>query len=289
MISEGRLAREFWIHGRSRTCPVIDMHGHMGEFRGIYFPRASTDAMIRTMDQCGVKLLVFCHHAALFNPQIGNAANVEAVRRYPDRLRAYLAINPHYPDMIKRDLASFDRHADVYAGLKILAGYYGVSWDAPAFRPAWEFANERGLPVLGHTWGGSRCDGPDQVRYVATRYPNVKLLCGHSVSGDWDQAVALARDFENVYLELTAVLGVRGPLERFVSAGLSHKLLFGVALPWFDPHQGIGAVLSAEITDEDRHMILHRNAERLLRSAGLDVDALGVSRRRSGRKAAESE
>jgi predicted TIM-barrel fold metal-dependent hydrolase len=41
-------------------------------------------------------------------------------------------------------------------------------------------------------------------------------------------------------------------------------MLFGTDLPWFDPHQAIGALLSADITDEDRHNICHCNAEKLL-------------------------
>jgi uncharacterized protein len=267
--STSRLAAEFWEQGWSRNCPVIDMHGHMGTFRGIYFPRASVDAMIGTMDECGVRMLVFCHHHALFCPEIGNAANVEAVRKYPDRLRAYLAVLPHYPEQTARDLAEFDRHRDVYVGLKMLAGYYGVPWDAPAFEPAWRFANQHRLLVLGHTWSGSNCDGEAMVRKIAVQYPDLKLLCGHSLHGAWKEAIAIAKEFPNVYLELTAVLDDRGPLECFVESGLARKLLFGTDLPWFDQHHGIGAVLSADITDEDRHDILHRNAERLLASVGV--------------------
>ena len=98
----------------------------MGPFPGIYFPRGSTDDMIRTMEQCGYRMLVFCHHAALMAPDIGNAANVEAVRRYPDHLRAYLGVNPNYPDILDRDLAAYDRHRDVFVGLKLLAGYHAT-------------------------------------------------------------------------------------------------------------------------------------------------------------------
>ena len=44
----------------------------------------------------------------------------------------------------------------------------------------------------------------------------------------------------------------------------SERLLFGTDLPWFDTHHGIGTILSTEMTDDDRHNILHRNGERLL-------------------------
>ena len=264
MISDSALARDFWAAGRSDACPIIDMHGHMGPLYGIYFPRADVDSMIHTMDQCGYRMLVFSHHDALHAPELGNAMSIAAVRKYPDRLRAYLAVNPNYPELIARDLAAFDEHRDVFVGIKFLAGYHRFAWEAPEYEPAWRFANERKLLVLGHTWGGSVHDGPEQVRKVAARYPDVRLMCGHSLHGQWGEAVAIAREFPNVYLELTAVLDVRGPLEKFVAAGLSEKILFGTDLPWFDPHQGIGAILSADISDDDRHKILHRNAERLL-------------------------
>jgi len=271
VISQSPLAEEFWNHGRCADCPVIDMHGHMGPWRSIHFPRCSPEAMIRTMDSAGVRMLVFCHHAALFCPDIGNAANVEAVRKFPGRLRAYLGINPHYPEALARDLAGFDERRDVYVGLKILASYHDVPWDDPRYEAAWEFAEARGLIVLGHSWGSSRCDGPEQVRKIAERYGNIRLLLGHSLSGAWEDAVEIAGRFPNVYLELTSVLAWRGVLEKFVAAGLSERLLFGTDLPWFDPHCGIGAVLSAEISDDDRDNILHRNAERLLAEAGVEL------------------
>jgi len=269
VIGNSPLAQEFWEKGYSPSCPVYDMHGHMGPWRSIYFPRAEAADMIRTMDSAGVRMLCFCHHAALFSPDIGNAANVAAVRQFPDRLRAYLAVNPNYPELLLRDLDRFDDYADVYVGLKLLAGYHGKPWDDERYRPAWEFANERGLLVLAHTWGTSSLDGPEMVRKMAPRYPDLRLLLGHSCHGSWDEAISIAKELPNTYLELTAVLDDRGVVERFVRAGLAEKMLFGTDLPWFDPHHGIGSLLSAEISDEDRHLILHRNAEKLLARVGV--------------------
>ena len=271
MICDSALAKSFWARGRCDECPVIDMHGHMGPFGGIYFPRHTAEMMIHTLDQCGVRMLVFCHHSSLSDPNAGNALNVEAVRKYPLRLRAYMAINPNYPDIIARDLASFDAMRDVYVGLKVHASAHYTPWTAPAYEPAWRFANERRLLVLGHTWGDSGNDGPEVVRKIAARYPQVRLLLGHCLHGSWNDAVAIAGEFPNVHLELTAVLDDRGVIEKFVAAGLSKRMLFGTDLPWFDPHHGIGAVLSAEIDDDDRHNILHRNAEKLLADVGVQL------------------
>lgn len=264
MIGNSPLAQEFWDQGRSAACPIYDMHGHMGPMSAIYFPRGDPEQMIGTMDECGVKLLVFSHHLALFSPDIGNRASIEAVRRFPDRFRAYCVINPNYPEIAAEELASFEDYRDVYVGFKFLSDYHQVAITDERYRPFWEYADQQGLLLLMHTWGGSPYDGPSVLRRALEKYANVRVLLGHSCHGDWNAAVQLARDFPNVYLELTAVFDDRGAIEKFAREAGSERMLFGTDLPWFDPHHAIGALLSAKITDEDRHNICHRNAERLL-------------------------
>ena len=261
---DSELAAEFWETGRSDQCPVYDMHGHMGEWYGIYFPRCEPADMVRSMDGAGVRLLCFAHHAPLFAPELGNRPAVEAVRAFPDRLRAYLAVNPHYPDIVERELAEFDQMRDVYAGLKFLPDYHGVKLSDRRFEPALKFADERGLIVLTHTWSGSQNDGPEQVRIIAGKYPNVRLLLGHSFAYDWDGAVSVAREHPNTYLELTGILGLRGVVDLFCEKVGSDRVLFGTDLPWFDEQHGVGSLLSSSITEDDIHNICHRNAEKLL-------------------------
>ncbi len=143
----------------------------------------------------------------------------------------------------------------------MLASYHKVLMDADAFRPAWEFADAHELPVLCHTWGG---DGSDKsLRNIAARHPRARILMAHALHGQWDEAVELAKTFDNIYIDLCAVLDDRGPVEKFVQAGLGKKLLFGTDNPWFHHHQGIGALLSANLGDEICRDILHRNARRL--------------------------
>jgi len=72
----------------------------------------------------------------------------------------------------------------------------------------------------------------------------------------------------NVLLELTAVPDERtGVIEKFVREAGSTKVVFGTDFPWFSHHYYIGAVLAADITDEERRDIFCRNAERILRIA----------------------
>jgi uncharacterized protein len=262
MTNPSALAKTFMREGKSPDCPVIDCHAHYGPFQGIYFPNVTAEAMVATMDRAGVRLCVASGHAALVDPARGNAELAEVIARFPARFRGYLAVNPNYPEGLRAELARFDSLGG-FVGIKFLSDYHQYPVTGETYRPALDFAAERRLAVLMHTWGGSAYDSPQLVAEVAARYPTVPLLMGHSGHGDWAGATKTAREHPNVYLELCAAYATRGVIETFVEAVGSERILFGTDLPWFDPHYGIGCILMARISDDDRHNILHRNAERL--------------------------
>ena len=263
MTNPSPIARDFVTRGRCDACPVIDMHGHYGPFSGIYFPKPYAEGMLDTLDGCGMRCIVISGHHALIDPEDGNPEVADVVRRYPGRFYGYRAVDPTRPDQLARELARY--HNDPgFVGLKLHPSWHAYPINGPNYTPAWEFAQEHRLIVLTHSWGGSAYDRPEQVAEMAARYPGVTVLMGHAGFGAWDTAMALAREHDNLYLELTAAYRVSGIIERFVNEVGSHKVLFGTDLPWFDPHYAIGCVCFSRITDEDRHNILHRNAERLL-------------------------
>jgi hypothetical protein len=239
----------------------------MGQFCSIYFPFETPEAMVKRMDRAGVRLLVFSHHGALLSPDLGNTPTLEAVRRFPDRLRGYCVVNPNYPDLLRAEVDAYPRNEDAFVGFKLHGSMHTVALTDPGYEPAFDYANQRELPVLMHTWGGSRYDGEEQVAQVAERYPRVRFLLGHSLHNDWDAAIRLARRFDNVILELCAVLDERsGVLERFVQEADPNRIVFGTDLPWFSYHYYIGAVLGSDISDEHREAIFFRNALRLIPS-----------------------
>lgn len=258
------LKKEFFRAGKLEECPIYDLHGHMGPWRSIYLPKNDPASMVELMKKYNVKLLAFCHHAALFCPEIGNLANIEAVRKFPEHLRAYCAINPNYPEMAEKDIETFEQYRDVYVGFKFLADYHQVPITDPRYQPSWEFAEQKKLLVLLHTWGGSMYDGPEQIEKIAKKYTCAKILLGHSCHGEWDKAVRLVKDFPNIYLELCAVLDERGILEKFITELGSERIVFGTDFPWMSHLYYLGGVLGAGLSNEDIHNILHRNAERLL-------------------------
>lgn len=256
------LGMRFFRDGRSEDCPVVDAHGHMGAFAGIFFPCAGPQDMVRRMDRAGVRTVLFSHHAALSSPDLGNRPSREAARELPGRLLAYCVCNPWYPQAVAADLAGYD--AGAYVGLKLHGDMHGVPYTDGRYAPAWEFADRRGLPVLVHSWGGSPRTGAEVLAAAAERYPRAQLIVGHSLHDRWQEAVDLARRFPQVFLDLCAVLDERsGVLERFVGEIGSRRVLFGTDIPWFDFHYYIAGVLAADIAEEDMRNILYRNARAL--------------------------
>ena len=258
----GSIAATLWETGNPGF-PIYDVHGHMGPHYSIYLKRCEAADMTAHLRRIGVKRLVFSHHAALFGT-MRNAEVCKICREYPDLLRMYVAINPHYPERIREDLADFDRWAPYAVGLKLLPEYHQIPVTDAKYEYALKFADERGLPVLVHTWGGSPYDGGELALEMVRRYPRVKFLLGHSIYGEWEMAARCVKESAgNVYLELTAIPGDRGNVEKLVSLVGSEKLLFGTDLPWFDEYQAVGGVVSAAIGEDDIRNILYRNAERI--------------------------
>ncbi|MDD3153660.1 MAG: TatD family hydrolase [Victivallaceae bacterium] len=256
------IAQAYWRTGYA-DFPIYDLHGHVGAHYAIYMKRCEPDTMACHLRRAGVKHLVFSHHEALFG-NMRNEQVYQLCRSQPDLLRMYVAINPHYPERIREDLAKFDAWAPFAVGFKFLADYHNERVDSKAYEPVLKFANERKLPILNHTWGGSCCSNSTILLAVAQKYPGAKFFMGHSFFGDWDGAVKVVRETPgNVWLELTAIPGESGIIERLVQGVGSTRLLFGTDLPWFDEFQAIGGVLSAKIDEEDMRNIFYRNAEQI--------------------------
>ncbi|MHB9108095.1 MAG: amidohydrolase family protein [Armatimonadota bacterium] len=280
------IAQEFLSTGRSAGCPIIDMHGHFGPASATYLPMGSAERMLHSMQRAGVTQIACSAHEALFgDTDGGNALMQAAIDAHPEQLLGYWAVNPNLPEQASRAGEDLVR-ARGFVGFKCLPDYHTHPITGDGYRSALEYADAHRLLVLVHTWGGSPFNSPQQVAEVAARYPGATFLMGHSGYGDWEASTAIARDLPNAYLELTAVyvahdfgnqpggsgtplpllscLHVNGIIEYMVERAGSQKILFGTDLPWYSPHYAAGSILFAHISDDARHDILHRNAERLL-------------------------
>ena len=263
------MTEEFIRTGKCASCPIIDMHAHMfNAYETIMLPDTA-EKQLAEMDRAGVELSVFCSHDALFGGFPFFDEDLAVAKRWPDRFKMYQVV--FSPDCDpERDLPYWEKNPEI-VGLKFHGDTYKVPLSDPRHTPYFDFADERKLPILFHTWGGSAYDGAEEAEKILEKWHSFTFIVGHSFRGTPEEAIRLAKLYPNVVLELTAVLSQQGMVDSFVEAGLEDRIVFGVDCPWFSYPFGIGALLSARMTDEQRRKIFYKNALTVLRKAGVDL------------------
>lgn len=242
---------------------VADMHAHCGARKGI--DRDITmESYLRQMDAVGIDLTCL----SAFPPSAGvtlqrhNDLVREFISFRPDRFKGYCWINPAFPELIENELhRCFDKLG--FSGIKIHT-HSNYPYDGERYRSMYQFADERGLPILAHTWGSALVS---QFASMARQYPRAHFLLGHAGAKDPDLACDEACRSPNLFLELSFSAGTPYLVERFVRDVGADRLIWGSDEILFSSAHQIGKVLFADISDEDKCKILGENARRILRLA----------------------
>ena len=251
----------------------IDFHTHMGLEYCLYYPNHDADSMVREMDAANIDFIVSAPVEDLFSADSKREQITDAMRRYPDRVKGYYCVNPVAGidvDQIKRAF----RENPGYVGLKFLPDYHRTALTSPIFEPVMELANEYHMLVLSHTWGartcinGESCNSSDKVIGILERYPNITFIMGHSIQGEVDEAIAIAKRFPNAYLDLCDTCRLNGMVEKMVREVGAQQVIFGTDAPMQGHYFQLGCVIGARITDAEKRMVLRENALRILASVG---------------------
>lgn len=243
---------------------IIDFHGHVGPWRGYYCPDVSAAATLRIMDRIGINIAVQFSNAGMGSDHVlGNKLVKEFTDPHLDRMLPFVFSNPRYPDEALEEVKHYCGELG-WKGIKIHPSGNGYPVNGPLYAPIWSHAEEHGIPVISHSWGGSVC-GSGQFGEVAARYPDATIVLAHACMPDFEGAVQVAKKHDNIFLELTAAACMNGLLEWMVEQLGAERLVYGSDLGgWFSPLHGIGPVLYADIPESDKRKILGGNAARIL-------------------------
>lgn len=238
---------------------VIDAHAHIGPWFNFRVPHAYADGMLRTMDRAGIHQAWITALAAIGpDCRLGNELVAQAVRAHPDRFRGYITLSPHHQAELRDELAR--RYEQGWRLIKLHPGTHQHPADGPGYRAAWDFAQERGLHVLSHSFPSAQA-----LSALAGEYPRVTILVGHAAA-DWKALpdyYAVCTQRPNVYLDLCYSVQWRGLLEQMVAAVGAHRILYGSDVPFLDPRPQLGRIAFSRLPDDDLRAILGANAQRL--------------------------
>lgn len=249
---------------------IIDAHAHVLPPRtaGVSFRYTQPEEMIEAMDRIGIDRACI----SVLGSMRANDEMLEWVSQYPERLVGFVLINPRYPDEIVPTLERCFENPGVLGIGEVHATSYQHVYPitGAAYVPMWDFAAERNLPVLIHSGPTSeaiRCS-PTLIGEIARRHPGFPILIGHCGAYDsWamlDEAIGVAAEHEQVYLEISAMGRFYGVLEYIVRHLGPDKVVFGSDAPFHDWTAEIAHVACAKLTDDDKSRIFGGTMRRLL-------------------------
>ena len=242
---------------------IIDFHGHQGSFDQ-YLAYDNADLMLRAMDAAGIdKSCLF----NIFHPE-GRGSNDRTaafVARHPDRFIGFAYVSPTIPERMTDELTRAIDDLGLKA-IKIYPPYGPYALDHQAWDPVYRFASDRGLAVIAHT-GGEVSSSPEDFGKAAARFPDANFVAGHSGNSEpyRAQAIAAAQRYSNYYLETCSTFRTPGVVEELVEKAGADRVLFGSDIPLMDPRPQMGKVVTADISDDDKRLLLGYNARRLLK------------------------
>jgi uncharacterized protein len=149
--------------------------------------------------------------------------------------------------------------------------YNQFKYTDPVVFPVAEKCIDRRIPFLGHSAyltdprtqaAQPRTSNALDFCALSTRYPELMLILGHVTGGgDWQWAIKGLRECPNVYLDTGGSVQEDDAIGSCVRA-LGHKrVLFATDLTM---EGGVGKILSADLTPQQREDVFWRNFQRIL-------------------------
>jgi len=268
LTAEARAGLPLSCHVLNAHCHVLHDGSHWAG--GPYIqPMGDAPGMLAVFERMGVDgtALMSWKGTVSMDMADGNRIVAEQVRHAPDRLIGVVTLDPTHMDAetMQREIERY--HLELgFPGMKHDLATT-LSFSDPRFDAWWEFGNRHRLYVL---FDKSPADTP-QIVDVARRFPDLHVLVAHTGrSFDYAQmVVAAAREYPNLYAELTYTAVPNGLVEYLCAEIGADRVLFGTDSPMRDPRPQLGWVLFTRLSAEEKRQIVGGNFRRILQAGRL--------------------
>lgn len=220
--------------------------------------------LLKVSDEAGVDKVVI--HSPATTPHQVTSINdfiYECTQKYPDRVIGFMTMHPDFDDIegeVKRctELG--------LKGLKIHPDFQRFHIDDKRAYNIYEAVSGR-IPLLVHT-GDFRYQWskPERMARVMDDFPDMKVIGAHFGGwSEWYDAVE-AYAGRKIYVDTSSTMyevpteRVRELIRRY---GVDH-VMFGTDYPMWNAKDELKLFEKLELSESERELILHENAERLL-------------------------
>lgn len=276
------------VHGEpplAGDAPLVDPHAH---FWHPDTPRADWRAVNAARLRAGERIGVTWHVASILGSwgaasptyfasptdvTVGNTVMLALQRALPDRVRAWVHVNPNFPahaaDEIQR------ARAEGAIGIKLSASRRAD--DLRVLAPVCALAAALDLPILHHVWQWRRRDWPMQeasdgveLATLARAHPDVRFLLAHiGGGGEWAHTHHAVRDVPNVCVDTSGSGIDRGMLDDALAAVGQRRVLWAADLTLCTGLTKLRALEVIGLDAEAMADVRWRNAARLYPAGAL--------------------
>jgi predicted TIM-barrel fold metal-dependent hydrolase len=232
-------------------------------------PAASPREVVSTLDRfgidkaCAIAPRVNGQDAYDLNYSMGNRAVYEVVRAYPDRVIGFARIYPSgFVDCTNELIRCKDEYG--FKGLWLNGDRDFFFSGGAQTDPYVGLAQAWGWPVLFHigTWPLAQ---PSALAQLAKRFPKLTIVGAHLGYDMINDAIAVAEEYPNVYLE-TSANATASAIKEVVKRVGAGKLIYGSGLPYAFPDHIYDKVRKLPgLSTSDRDAILGGTISRILR------------------------
>lgn len=248
---------------------IWDLHCHLSSVAG----RTPTERMARLVELADrmqiERVVVFMGWPFVYDPQPDelrrqNDQVLEALAHWHDRALGFVYVSPRHVDA---SLDEIDRCVaeGPMVGLKL---WVAGRCDDASLDPIVERAVELDAVIFQHTWfkAGGNLPGestPNELAALAARHPRATFICGHA-GGDWERGIRAARSVPNVSLGTGGFDPTAGAIEMAVRELGARRVLYASDAAGRSFASQLGKVFGADVSDDDKKLILGENLRRLL-------------------------
>ena len=250
-----------------RSALIIDSHAHITHEGGrgasrVAMNNSDAQGVVARNRKLGVQKTCVSAWTAIWGDySMGNEDTLLAMKQFPDEIIGYAALDPNYVKDWDREIRFYHQEHKM-VGLKPYYPMMRVPYNDERYMPWYRFGHEHQLFALLHYSDHFSTE----VKDIAQRFPDLTFLLAHSGTS-WQvarQHVELAKEFDNVVLEITFTSVLEGIIEYMVREIGSERVLYGSDAPMRDPYPQFGWVAYADLRESEKKNIFGRNMERIL-------------------------
>lgn len=248
---------------------IWDLHCHLSNVPG-NTPHDRLTELIRFADRMGIdRLCVYMvmkwsHDPSPDDMRLQNDQVLAALEKWHHRAFGFVYLNPNHLDDSLRELDRCVANGPM-VGVKL---WVAAHCDRPELDPIVRRATELNAPVFQHTYlkitgnlpGEST---PMELAELAKRHLKAKIICGHT-GADWEIGIRAIRDCPNVWADLAGSDPTAGFTEMAVAELGAERVLYGSDAGGRSFASQLGKVYGAEITQQQKDLILGQNLKQLL-------------------------